>query len=50
MGRAALVRLKLIEQCLLFLEMDVLGSLLAFLVRSAWSELSIPQDFEQSSS
>ena len=34
-GRAALVRLRLMEQCLLFLEMDILGSLLALLVKSA---------------
>lgn len=45
--RAALVRVRLIEQCPLFLEMDVLGGLLALLVRNAWSKFSIPQDFEQ---
>ena len=34
-GRAASVRLRLMEQCLPFLEVDVVGSLLALLVKSA---------------
>lgn len=47
MKGAASVRVMLIKQCPLFLEGDVLGGLLALLVKGAWFEFSIFEELEQ---